>query len=346
MAQTGVIILAHGSRSKQTINEILGIFDAMVHRVRAILTPEVEVEWAALQFNHPNLEEAAESLIARGIEKVVILPYFLFPGRHVVEDIPSFVEELRQTYPEVQFLLANALGVEESLIDLVVKRIQEAAPELSPRHSFSVTYYAPQSIETHSMAIIEDLLPPLDCSEEECQVIKRIVHATGDPQIASLVRFHPDAVSAGIDAIGEGKSIFTDVRMVSVGINHSLAQEFGCSIHCALDEPGVTRQTQEESITRSAAAIRCLGSRLNGAIVAIGNAPTALLTLLDLIGDGGVMPALVVGMPVGFVQASESKSELMKQDIPYITIEGTRGGSAAAVATVNAVLKLAKSVKF
>ena len=157
--------------------------------------------------------------------------------------------------------------------------------------------------------------------------------------------FPVHAVSVGIAAIREGKPIFTDVRMVAVGINYHLTQEFGCSVHCALDEPGMMKQAQEEGVTRSAGAIRWLGRKLDGAIVVIGNAPTALLALLDLIDSGDVRPALVVGMPVGFVQAEESKAELTKRDVPYITVEGTRGGSAMAIATVNALLKLAQDKK-
>ncbi|MEE9398757.1 MAG: precorrin-8X methylmutase [Dehalococcoidales bacterium] len=341
MAETGVIILAHGSRNECGVSEILnGVSGA----VKAGLSPEIKVVWAAMQFNHPDLEEATGLLVKQGVKRVVIMPYFLFEGIHTTRDIPRRIEVIRQTNPGVEFILANTLGADGHLIDLVVRRIHEAAPELSQHHSPSAAHSTHQSIETRSMAIIEDLLPPLDCSEEERQVIKRIVHATGDPQVASLVRLHTNAVSAGMAAIGEGKPIFTDVRMVAVGINHHLAQEFGLSIHCALDEPGMMKQAQEEGATRAAAAIRCLGTRLNGAIIAIGNAPTALLALLGLIDGGDVLPALVVGMPVGFVQARESKAELMKQDIPYITIEGSRGGSATAVATVNALLKLARKV--
>ena len=341
MAETGVIILAHGSRNECGVSEIL---NAVSGAVKACLPPEIKVVWAAMQFNHPNLEEATGLLMKQGVKRVVIMPYFLFEGIHPTRDIPSSIRVIRQTNPGVEFILASTLGADGHLIDLIVRRIHEAAPELAPCHSLSVAHYAPQDIETRSMAIIEDLLPPLDCSEEERQVIKRIVHATGDPQVASRVRLHTNAVSAGIAAIGEGKTIFTDVRMVAVGINHHLAQEFGCSIRCALDEPNMIKQAQEEGITRAATAIHCLGTRLNGAIIAIGNAPTALLALLGLIDGGDVLPALVVGIPVGFVQARESKAELMKRDIPYITIEGTRGGSATAVATVNALLKLARKV--
>jgi len=341
MVETGVVILAHGSRNECGVSEVLNGISAAV---KAGLSPEVRVVWAAMQFNHPDLEEATGLLVKQGVKRVVIMPYFLFEGMHITRDIPRRIEVIRQTNPGVEFILANTLGADGSLIDLIVRRIHEAAPELSQSHRPSVAPCAHQSIETRSMAIIEDLLPPLECSEEERQVIKRIVHATGDPQVASLVRFHDNAVSAGMAAIGEGRPIFTDVRMVAVGINHRLAQDFGCSIHCALDEQDVMEQAQEKSTTRAAAAIRGLGSRINGAIIAIGNAPTALLTLLDLTDGGDVLPALVVGMPVGFVQARESKVELMKRDIPYITIDGNRGGSATAVATVNALLKLARKV--
>jgi precorrin-8X/cobalt-precorrin-8 methylmutase len=341
MAETGVIILAHGSRNECEVSEILREVSC---GVKACLPPGVEVVGAAMQFNHPDLKEAVDLLVKLGAKRVVIMPYFLFEGIHPMRDIPSRIGVIRQTNPEVEFVLTNTLGVDEHLIDLVVRRIQEAAPELFPHRSFLVTHYAPQDIEARSMAIIEDLLPPLDYSKDERQVIKRIVHATGDSQIARLVRLHPNAVSAGITAVGEGKPIFTDVKMVAVGINRRLAAEFGCSIYCALDEQSMMRQAQNENVTRSAAALRCLGTRLNGAIIAIGNAPTALLTLLDLIDGGDVLPAVIVGMPVGFVQAEESKAELVKRDIPYITIEGTRGGSAAAVATVNALLNLAQKV--
>jgi len=196
-------------------------------------------------------------------------------------------------------------------------------------------------IEAQSLAIIDELLPSISCTDRERQVIKRIVHATGDPQIAKMVKFHPDAIDAGVAAIRAGKPIFTDGRMTAVGINkRQIARKFGCSIHCALDEVDALQQIGKGKATRSAAAISAIGPRLNGALVAIGNAPTALLELLNLIGNG-VLPSLVIGMPVGFIQAEESKVELTRRSIPYITIIGKRGGSAAAAAAVNALLRLA-----
>ena len=172
-------------------------------------------------------------------------------------------------------------------------------------------------------------------------VVKRVVHSSGDPEVARLMKFSPSAIPCGLSAIVKGKPIFTDIRMVAVGINNHLAKGCGCRISCALEEAERQEWGQEDGLTRTATAMHHLGTRLNGAIVAIGNAPTALLALLDLIEREEVKPALVVGMPVGFVQAKESKEALMKRDIPYITITGTRGGSAMAAATVNALLIIA-----
>jgi precorrin-8X/cobalt-precorrin-8 methylmutase len=204
--------------------------------------------------------------------------------------------------------------------------------------------FVPEDIEKHSLEIIEGLLPPLPYSKDEREVVKRIVHAAGDPDIAHLVRIHPQAISAALSAIYDSRPIFTDVKMVASGISRRMAQEFDCSIHCALNEPKAIVRSQEENITRAAAAIHHLGTKLSGAIVVIGNAPTALFALLELM-DGGILPALIVGMPVGFVGAEESKAELVKRSIPYITVEGTRGGSALSVAAMNALLKLAEASK-
>jgi len=339
MPQTGVIILCHGSRGERGITEVPEALRRVTEGVKPLLPPGVEVIGAALQFNHPTLEEAVESLAVRGVERIVIMPYFLFPGRHVTEHIPQLVEKLKRIYRERQFIIANPLGLEEHFIVSVAERIQEAAPELL---NARLSPTSPEAIEQQSMEIAERFLPPApNISGDERVVVKRIVHASGDPQVAPLIKFSPSAISSGLSAIAKGSPIFTDVQMVAAGINRHLAEACGCSLSCALDETRRLKQAKEPNITHAAAAMRHLGKRLNGAIVAIGNAPTALLALLDLIDHKEIRPALVVGMPVGFVQAKESKNELMKRDVPHVTIAGTRGGSAMAVATVNALLKIA-----
>jgi len=340
MARTGVIILAHGSRGERGIMEVPEVLRRITEGVKPLLPPGVEVIGAALQFNHPTLQEAAESLAVRGVDRIVIMPYFLFRGRHITEHIPQLVERLKCIYPERQFIVADPVGLEEHFIGRVAKRIEEAAPELWPNARISAT--SPEAIEQQSIEMVERLLPPPGkMSREERLVVKRVVHATGDPQVARLIKFSPSAISSGLTAIAKGSPIFTDVQMVATGINSHLVEACGCSLCCAMGKTEVLKQANEQDITRTAAAMRHLGTKLNGAIVVIGNAPTALLALLDLVDHREIKPALVVGMPVGFVQAKESKDELTKRNVAHITVVGTRGGSAMAVATVNALLKIA-----
>ena len=201
----------------------------------------------------------------------------------------------------------------------------------------------PDQIEARSFEIIAGLLANLDQSAPEWPIIQRIVHTTGDPGIAEVVRIHPNAVESGVQALLAGRPIITDVKMLAAGINRKLADRFGCEIVCAIDNPDTVELAREQGITRGSAAMIRLRPRIPGAVVAIGNAPTALFALLDSLEDGLAAPALIAGTPVGFVGAAESKARLvqMTPPIPYVTVEGTRGGSAMAVAAINALLRLA-----
>lgn len=196
-------------------------------------------------------------------------------------------------------------------------------------------------IEVRSFQIIRKLLPAFSVTNNELQVVVRIVHTCGDPEVARLVRFHPRGIVAAVDALRRGRAIFTDVRMVAVGIKRHLAESLGCTVRCALDAL-TGRQNDVKDMTQTALAMDGLGHELDDTIVAIGNAPTALLALLDIVDEGRAAPAVIIGMPVGFVAAVEAKQELARRDIPFITIEGTRGGSAVAAATVNALMLLAQ----
>ncbi len=205
---------------------------------------------------------------------------------------------------------------------------------------------SPEQIQTLSFEIIEGLLPDFDRFSPSWPIVQRMVHTAGDPSIAPLILFHPDAVSSGLSALLEGRSILTDVKMVAAGINRRLAGRLGCQVVCANEEAVAPALESAGRTTRSAAAIFSLSDRIPGSIVAIGNAPTALFALLELLRDGLEPPALIIGTPVGFVGAAESKRELVtlgEQLVPYVTLEGTRGGSAMAVAAVNALLGLASA---
>lgn len=200
----------------------------------------------------------------------------------------------------------------------------------------------PEEIERESLRRVEDSLP--DCfswSAVERYVVCRIVRAEGDPAIAGAVRFSPGAVEQGIAALRSRAEVVTDVRMVEVGISKVSLSSLAICTRCAIDTPQAASRALKENTTRSVAAMRELAPYMSGAVVAVGNAPTALLALLDLVGDGHVKPALVIGMPVGFVACTESKEELGRSSLPYISVGGRRGGSSAAAATVNALLSLA-----
>ena len=199
----------------------------------------------------------------------------------------------------------------------------------------------PDEIECRSLEMVEEAMPPTpNLTASERYVLGRIVRAEGEPQIVDSVRFCEGAVEQGIAAIRNGATIVTDVRMVKVGTSKALLRRTGNPITTMIDAPSVAERAKQEGITRSAAAIRELTPQLDGAVVAVGNAPTALLALLDSVDEGKASPALIIGMPVGFVACAESKNELVKRSVAHITILGNRGGSSAAAATLNALLSL------
>ncbi|HHW07446.1 MAG TPA: precorrin-8X methylmutase [Clostridia bacterium] len=198
----------------------------------------------------------------------------------------------------------------------------------------------PRAIETRSMEIIEELLGDHPFSRAEKALVKRMIHASGDPEFGALARFHPESMERGLAALKNGAPIFTDVQMVAAGINRRAAGRLGCRIHCAISDDRVASLAKREGITRAMAAFRLWGEALEGSIVAIGNAPTALFELLRLHREQGITPALVIGVPVGFVGAAESKEALMQSPLTYITVQGRKGGSPIAAGIVNGLLYL------
>lgn len=199
----------------------------------------------------------------------------------------------------------------------------------------------PMEIEERSMEIIAPHLEGLHLNEAETKVYSRIIHAAGDVEYAPIIRLHPEAISAAMDALKSGCNIYTDVEMVRTGINKRKLEAFGGKAFCRVAESEIRTLAEKEGITRSMAAMRSFGKELNGSIVAIGNAPTALFEVLRIVNEENIRPAVIVGIPVGFVGAADSKKELAENGIvPYITVEGTKGGSPIAAAAVNAIMYL------
>lgn len=201
-------------------------------------------------------------------------------------------------------------------------------------------YMSPEAIEEKSMVIIEKEMGKINCLFEEKQIIKRVIHATVDVDFGKSLIFHPQAIEAGLRAIKQGKTIVTDVHMVKSGIRAYDLEEFDNDIVCFFDKD--KKEPNPDNIPRAVLAMRKAGDILNNSIVVIGNAPTALFELIDMIKAKKAAPCFIIGMPIGFVGAAESKKELQQLNIPYITINGRRGGSTAAVAILNALIKIAK----
>jgi precorrin-8X/cobalt-precorrin-8 methylmutase len=204
---------------------------------------------------------------------------------------------------------------------------------------------AGRQIEHDSFAIVDHEAGPHRYSEQQWQVVRRMIHASADFEFNGLTRFHPDAVAAGLQAISQGAPIVADVEMICVGLSKPRLEHFGVVTHQFIADEDVIAQAKAENSTRAVQAMR-KAQRLNlldGGIIAIGNAPTALLEVVRMINDGLIKPALVIGMPVGFVSAAESKAVLSEiSSIPWIVIDGRKGGSTLVVAAIHALLALAE----
>lgn len=196
----------------------------------------------------------------------------------------------------------------------------------------------PSQIETESMRIIRSGLRR-PWRESEYPVVERLIHTSGDPSLEQVIAIHPQAIDCGLKALKAGAVVITDVEMVLAGISKLKLKSLGGTVECNLNAPETAEQAKEWGITRSMTAFRMHPERLRGSIVAIGNAPTALLEVLRLAENPETRPALIIGIPVGFVGAKESKDLLWEhQEIPSITVLGTRGGSPLAATVVNALI--------
>lgn len=202
----------------------------------------------------------------------------------------------------------------------------------------------PEQIEAESFRIIDSEVGEHPWPPREWQVVRRAIHTSADFDYARTMAFSPDALERGIAALRRGRGLVTDTTMALAGINKRLLERFGIATSCFVADPDVAAQAADEGITRSIAAMRKAASDPANGVFVIGNAPTALFELLRLVREEGLRPDLVVGLPVGFVGAEESKEELIREaSIPYISNRGRKGGSNVAAAVVNAMLILAAS---
>ena len=200
-----------------------------------------------------------------------------------------------------------------------------------------------QSIEDASMQMIEEEIGSHSYNEKEWPIVRRIIHSTADFDFANKnkIIFHKDAIKSGMNALKNGCSIVVDVNGVIGGLNKQNPKDFGNEIVCNISKPEIMELAKKEGKTRSQISMRAAQSDIDKGVVAIGNAPTALQEVIKMVREGIVKPALIIGIPVGFICASESKEELSKlEEVPFITNLGRKGGSSSASAIINAIFKL------
>lgn len=199
-----------------------------------------------------------------------------------------------------------------------------------------------QSIEDESMQIIENEIGSHPYNEQEWPIVRRIIHSTADFDFArdNKIIFHKDAIKNGLEALKNGSSVVVDVNGIIGLLNKQNPKDFGNNVICNISEPSIMEAAKEAGKTRAQMSMRIAKEDMNGGIVVVGNAPTALLEVMEMIREGITKPALVIGIPVGFVSAVESKDELSRMNIPFITNQGRKGGSPCAAAIVNALYKL------
>lgn len=195
----------------------------------------------------------------------------------------------------------------------------------------------PMGIEMRSFEIIGEEMGVHNFTEEELSIVKRVIHTTADFEYKDLVKISKGAIEAGKEALRNGATIYTDTNMALSGINKRGLAKSNSNVICYVNLDSVFKIAKERQITRSMAAVE-KACEDNVDIFVFGNAPTALFRLRELIAEGKAMPKLIVGVPVGFVGAAESKESLDELGIPYITVEGRKGGSTVAASIINALL--------
>lgn len=203
-------------------------------------------------------------------------------------------------------------------------------------------FVKPADIEGRSFEIIGQELGEKRLDPENELVIKRVIHTTADFEYADTLAFSPHATAIGVDAFKAGTSIVTDTKMVQAGINKRVLGRFGGTVHNFISDEETVARAKERGLTRSAISMERAAELNEPLVFAIGNAPTALVRLYEMLRAGQMeKPALIIGVPVGFVNVVESKELIMELDVPYIIARGRKGGSNVAAAICNALLYLA-----
>ncbi len=284
---------------------------------------ELAITYSAIG-NDEQLETAL--VVLNTVERIFIQPLEIYCDERKLEDLKHTIFSRLKEKVDVFFM--DPLLHEMGIIDILEDRIR--------RNILSNDKYRdvpPSKIQEKSFRVIERGLSLFKGEEEKRRIVIRAIHATADFSIADHFYFSKDAVAKGKEAIEEKRPIITDVNMIAAGIGNL----FRDRVLCAVADEKTKRYAAEKRLTRSAAGFELLKDQFNGAIAVVGNAPTALVHLLRMISRDGINPALIIGVPVGFVGAAESKELLIHSGRSCISLRGNRGGSTIATAIVNAL---------
>jgi precorrin-8X/cobalt-precorrin-8 methylmutase len=343
----GLILIGHGSKLPHNRENLEKI--AATLRGRGKFRT---VEIAFMTRDVPTVNEAVDIVTAKGVSKIVLVPAFLAAGVHTTEDIPGLIgvkeKELQLKSKGVKLVYGEPLGSDERIADILEEKAFKAiGQEVKKDAEILDAYSVPKSgkIVDKSMMLIREAIGEdlKKLPREKVPIVERVVHTTADPEFAKLMVISDDAVKAGIEAIKAGAKVVSDVKMIKAGINDARLKKFGSKVYTYMNDERAMDLAKKEGLTRAAAAMRlAIQDGLDGAVVLIGNAPTAAFELADQIKAGKVKPALIVAVPVGFVGAAESKEVVEKLPVPYIISRGRRGGSTIAVAVFNALLTMAE----
>jgi precorrin-8X/cobalt-precorrin-8 methylmutase len=346
MDNVGLILVGHGSKLPQHRENIEKLAEILRSRSKFKV-----VETAYMVRNKPSIAEALDEMSKRGLKKVILVPVFMAFGSHTLEDIPKILGLGKSgrvaKWGNMEVVYGDPIGSDVRIAEIIEEKALEALGEITQpqmRLDSEGPAVANAMFEA-SMGVVRSMIREVleRVPEKHARIIERVVHATADPEFAKLMVIRDGAVESGVKAIKSGAKVVTDVKMVLAGINAAKLRRFGGKILCYVDDERALKLASERKLTRTAAALRlAIDEGLSGAIVVIGNSPTATFELVEAVKNGEAEPALVIATPVGFVKSAEAKEAVMKLDVPFITLKGFKGGSPVAVAVFNALLMLAE----
>ncbi len=352
MEDIGLVLIGHGSKLPHNRENLEKLADILrKHSVFKVVAISFMVR------DTPTIPEAIDAVALKGVKKIVLVPAFLAPGVHTTQEIPELIgmkdKESQLSAKGIQLFYGEPIGADECIAVILEEKALKALGQKNTPHqhaSFnaSIKSKVPTSSNkiydksmSHIRPEIKDVLAK--APENHIPIIERVVHTTADPEFAKLLVISEKAVDAGVAAIKAGAKVVTDVKMIKAGINEARVKNFCGEILTYIDNPRAMKMANEESITRSTAAMRLAAEDgLDGAIVLIGNAPTAAFELVKQVHEGKAKPSLIVATAVGYVGAAESKEAVTTLHVPYIIVKGRRGGSTIAVAIFNALLNMAE----